>query len=253
MAIPENTNYHKAAKFQLLADYYKYVDPNKHLYYYQKHYNYLQRWLADRKQENQQRINENRNGLVKVRVLHASPNAPDVDIYLNGENVLKSLMYTNSSAYLDIKAGTYQLEIYPAGSKKDPVQSAMVEVESDKSYTIAAGGLLEDLQVVVIEDDSFVPRSESKLRFLHLSPGAPPVDIAVRKGDVVFPNIAFSQLTEYLGLTPMTIDLEVRIAGTKDVVLPLNRVNVKPDLAYTIAVVGLSSNTPPLNAVFLVP
>jgi hypothetical protein len=129
----------------------------------------------------------------------------------------------------------------------------MLEVVQGITYTFAALNSDGKTTFLTVSDDEMVPPGETKVRFLHLSPTAPKVDIAVKKGDVIFSDLEFRSVTNYLPLTPMTVDLEIRLAGTKDVVLPINRVNVKPDLAYTIAVVGLPGETPRLEAIFLVP
>ncbi len=83
-----------------------------------------------------------------------------------------------------------------------------------------------------------VPLGESKMRFLHLAAETPPLDLAVKNRDIVFPNVLFQGITEYLGLTPMTVDLELRISGSKQVVLPLDRLQFKANESYTLALLG---------------
>ncbi len=107
------------------------------------------------------------------------------------------------------------------------------------------------MQLLPYLDDPTVPSGETKVKFIHLSPDAPAVDIAVKGGDVIFPDISFKQATDYLGLTPMTVNLEARVAGSKNSVLSVPNVKLSPNQAYTIVAVGLANGTPELEALLL--
>ncbi|WP_417900145.1 DUF4397 domain-containing protein [Bacillus haimaensis] len=239
----------EATRYQLLADYYKYSDPAKHIYYYQKHYHHLYNLIHQQAVRN----NSVNNNISKVRVLHGAPRTKIVDVYINKELILRGLRYKNSSEYLELPAGSYQVELTITDKPSQILSSSMLEIAQGTSYTLAALNSDGKTTILPVSDDEEVPPGETKVRFLHLSPTSPNVDIAVKKGDVIFSDLEFRSVTDYLPLTPMTVDLEIRLAGTKEVVLPINRVNVKPDLAYTIAVVGLPGESPNLDAIFLVP
>ncbi len=241
-------NYYLAGQYQMLADYYKYKDPQRHVYFYNMHYQHLQQWVKSIQAAPKRNANDSDSS--RIRVLHASPGMMAVDVHVNNNPVWKDLRYTNSSSYVDIKPLNNKIEIYHNGQK---LLEGTLQANIGNSYTVAIAGTMENLVLIPVEDDSSVPQSESKLRFWHLSPDAPSVDFAVKKGDVVFSDIPYSGISDYLGITPMTVDLEIRVAGTKDIALPLNRVSLKPDVAYTIVAVGLVKNDPPLEAVFLVP
>jgi hypothetical protein len=96
-----------------------------------------------------------------------------------------------------------------------------------------------------------IPKDETKLRFVHLSPDSPTFDIAVKKGDVVFPEVKFEQTTEYLGLTPMRVELEARIAGSKNIVLSFPTLTLRPDQAYTLVALGFVKEQPLLEVILL--
>src|SRR6188768_2616782 len=50
-----------------------------------------------------------------VRVLHASPDAPAVDVHLDGAIVeeLTNVPFGTSSGYLEIPAGDHNIKVYP--------------------------------------------------------------------------------------------------------------------------------------------
>ncbi|WP_044022124.1 DUF4397 domain-containing protein [Bacillus sp. SG-1] len=234
----------KAAMYDLLSMYYKYSDPRLHIHYYHKHLKNMQKAIYGTRDRQQSRP-------AQVRVLHAVPDAPNVDVYVNGTKALGNLAFKDISEFMALPAGKYHIDIYPAGTSVSTVISKRVTVESGKIYTLAAVGKGNKLQLLPFITDPFVPSGETKVRFIHLSPNAPAVDIAVKKGDVIFPKVSFKQATDYLGLTPMTVNLEVRAAGTKDVALALPNVALKPNQAYTIFAVGLLGETPELEVLMV--
>ncbi|GGF18722.1 hypothetical protein GCM10010954_16910 [Halobacillus andaensis] len=237
----------QAAQYDLMSNYYKYIDPNKHIYYYQKHLECMRQLM------NQRQDTMGMNGNSMVRVLHASPDAPAVDIYVNGQQVLQGISYKQHSDYLSVPAGQYQIDIFPEGESNGPVLSQMVEVEPGKMYTVAAAGTVEELQLIAAVDSEGVSPGKAKVRFWHLSPNAPAVDIAVKGGDVLFRNVPFGKSTRYVTLSPTTADLEVRVAGSNDVALTIPDVSLNPNQAYTAVAVGLAGEDPPLEAIFLKP
>jgi hypothetical protein len=240
----------RAIKYGLLAEYYKYSDPALHVAYYYQHLKYIRRAVQSMRMEAVHQQDSMRQPAM-VRVVHASPDAPNVDIYVNGNRILKDFPYKDVSGYLSLPAGKYQIDIYPAGNMVSTVLSKKVTVEGGKSYTLAAAGPAGKLRLVTFEDKPSVPAGETKARFIHLSADAPAVDIAVKKGDVIFPNVSFRQATSYLGLSPMTVDLEVRVAGSSNTVLPLPGVKLEPNKAYTILAVGTAAGDPPLEALII--
>lgn len=229
----------RAAMYDLLAQYYKYSIPNLHIHYYAKHLKYMNK--AMQLMRTHQPISQTD---AKVRILHTSPDAPNVDIYINGRRVIRDLSFKQISNELSLKAGKYHVDIYPAGNMVDSVLNKIITVEPGKSYTLTAIDSVKKLRLLAYQNEPTTPLNESKVRFIHLSPDASSIDIAVKDRDVVFPKVSYKQATEYLGLTPMTVDLEVREAGSKEVILPMPKVTFKPNESYTIVFLGLIKGTP---------
>lgn len=238
--------YKSAITYQLLADYYKYNNPEKHIFYYQKHYQYMRRWVASLP------FTRLASGHARIRFFHSSPVAETIHVHVNKQLLLKDLHDKNTSEYLELPEGSYQID-FTRGDSSHSILTETINIETNQSYTIATIGLEDALQLLLVTDDDYIPMNETKIRFLHLATNNPIVDIAVHKGDIVFPKVAFGTVTDYLPLTPMTVDLEVRKHGTKEVILPLNRVRAKPNLAYSIALVTHSKENTTLQALLLSP
>ncbi|MDR7075404.1 hypothetical protein J2Y03_000392 [Neobacillus niacini] len=234
----------RAAMYDLLAHNVKYSNPNLHMQYYLKHLKYMNKAMMVR--DPQQTQVEG-----KVRFLHTSPDAPDVDIYINGQMKVKKLPFRVASNYLALKPGKYHIDIYPTGNSVDSVLNKKITVEPGMTYTLAIIDSVKKLRMLPYVNQPHVPPNESKIRFLHLSPDTGALDFAVKDRDVVFPNISYKQASEYLGIMPMTVDLEVREAGTKNVVLSMLKAQFRPNETYTIIMIGHSKGEPALQAMVL--
>lgn len=241
---------HKAAKYDTLSNYFKYSNPNLHIQYYYKHLENIAKAL----EQDRDHIMHSSNEPGNLRLLHAAPNAGNVDIYVNGTKIFSNYPYQRLSEYLSLPAGKYQVDVYPAGNQTNTVLSQRIMVEPRQSVTLAVTVKDKKFKLVSIPDTIQVPMGEAALRIVHLSPDAPEVDIGIKDGAAIFKELAYRKNTNYLAITPTTADLEVRAAGTNQVVLPLNKLEFKPGTPYTIYIIGLASGgTPNLQAVITSP
>lgn len=192
---------------------------------------------------------EIKNNSSLVRVFHAAPQAPNVDVYVNDQMVFSNLAFDDFTRYVYLDESEYNVSVYLAGQKDRPVINQMVDVPSQQIFTIAATGNLDNLGLLVIPDKVSKSPSQnySSVRVIHLSPNAPGVDILV-DGDTLFEDISFGEGTDYVDLNPGTYNVNVVLNTDKSVVLPL-KVTLNPDKIYTIYIIG---NPPTLQAVQVV-
>jgi hypothetical protein len=156
-----------------------------------------------------------------VRVVHASPDAPNVDVWVDGERALSDVPFTAVSDYLALPAGEHNVQVTATGST-DPVIDADLTLDAGASYTVAAIGALADISATVLADDRTPVAGQSKLRVFHASPSAPAsVDVAVTDGPVLVEGLAYPEATGYLNVDPGTYPLEIRAAGETDAALTL--------------------------------
>lgn len=187
-----------------------------------------------------------------VRIIHTVPDAPNVDIYANDQLIVNNLAYGVYTDYLPIPEGTYRISLYVAGTKDSAVISNMLTVNRNAIITVAAVGTLSDIELLAIPDanETRMP-GKALIRFLHLSPNAPAVDITLPDGTVIFSNVSFKHITPYMDVTPMSYTLQVRVAGTSNVVLTVPNVNLVANKYYTIYAIGLVGEKPELEALLL--
>ncbi|SKC48562.1 DUF4397 domain-containing protein [Maledivibacter halophilus] len=185
-----------------------------------------------------------------VRIFHASPDAPPVDVYLNNRPVVSNLEYRSFTEYLPVSPGVYNVKVFPAGATRNPVINTNINVPSNTILTVAAINKLEDIALYAIEDTPMpVPGDKVYLRFGHLSPNAPSVDIRLPNGNNVFRDVEYKEITDYKLLDPGTYTLDVYGAGTDKRVLHVPNINLKPNRFYTVYAIGLVGEKPPLQVV----
>lgn len=85
----------------------------------------------------------------RLRVVHASPNAPEVDIYVAGSDTaaVQGVEYGEATAFLEVNAGTISFDLRAAGadSDEDPAfTTAELTLEADAEYTLVAAGDFAD-------------------------------------------------------------------------------------------------------------
>ncbi len=180
----------------------------------------------------------------EVRVAHLSPDAPNVDVWVDQERVFQNVPFQTVSGYLNVSAGQHWIQVTPAGATEPVVIDAVVGLNSDQAYTVAATGLLgnNDLQPIVLLDDRVTDPTGAKVRFVHTSPDAPAVDVAVQSGPVLFADFSFREAGSYLSVPAQSYDLEVRLAGTETVALPIPGVVLELNRNYTVFAVGLAGD-----------
>lgn len=146
-----------------------------------------------------------------VRIWHNSPDAPAVDVLVNGQAVLTNLPYGTTSQYLPLPAGTYDVKVNVAGTSTT-VFSAPVTLARGESYTAVAMGSVKGtgaaFGVTVLKDAT----SGALLRVLHASPNVPAVTVYVN-GQAAISRLGTLQASGYLPLDAGTYDVAVAPAG----------------------------------------
>jgi LPXTG-motif cell wall-anchored protein len=187
----------------------------------------------------------------RVRVVHASPDAPAVDVWVNGAVAFSNAPFKGITDYAVLEPGSYNVQVSPTGATEPIVIDANLDLATQTDYTVVAVGTLENIEPLVLIDNNSAPAvGKAHVRFVHASPDAPAVDIAVANGGpVLFSDVAFKGVGDYLPVDAGTYDLEARLAGTDAVALSVPGVTLEDGTVYTIFAMGLASGEPALTAV----
>jgi len=195
----------------------------------------------------------------RVLVVHASPNAPGVDLLVDNNKVNTSaLTYPNNTGYLTVADGNHNIKVNATGTSTTVI-NADVNLVKDMNYTVFAYDVVTAIKPLVLMDNLATPASgKAHIRFMHLSPGAPAVTVGVLNGanfTPLFSNRAFETAATatanqaFIPVDAGTYTVQVRVAGTDNAVLTVPNVSLQNGKIYTVFARGIVGNdVAPLGA-----
>lgn len=198
----------------------------------------------------------------RIRVVHASPDAPAVDITVNGARVLENLPYREYSEYLSVPPGAYTFGINVTGATTT-VATLPAALVAGRDYTaIAAGYALGGsprFEVLVLEDDNTLPANNGvKIRVVHGAPAAPGVDVYVTTPfetlegkTATLSNVPFKGVSGYLTVPVGNYQARVAVAGTRTVAIDSHRLVTWANMIRTVIAVDARGGGAPFDFIIL--
>ncbi len=118
----------------------------------------------------------------EIRVLHLSPNAPAVDVYVNGDETpaITDLPFTDGTAYVPLPPDTYTFDVAPTGTTIDDSVLTVEDLALDEGvrYSAVAYDFVEDITALaLVDDESDIDAGETRFQISHTASGVPEVDI----------------------------------------------------------------------------
>jgi len=145
----------------------------------------------------------------RVRVVHLSPDAPEVDAFLNGADtpVVASLPFGSSTASTALPAGLYDVAVSAAGTTAAEAVLAVdgLSIEPDTDYTVAAYDSLAEIRALALVDDLSDPGADTiRIRAIHTGSGIGDVDVlSIPEHGVpaiVYDDLPFGETADYVEL-----------------------------------------------------
>lgn len=189
--------------------------------------------------------------VARLRVVHASPDAPAVDVCANGQAAFRGATFPAATEYAVVPAGTYAIRVTgaSAGCGSAAVIAADLPLAAGQDVSVVALNVLSEIEPLVLVDDNTAPAAgNAKVRFVHAGADAPTVDITLNDGTTLFDNVSFKQATSYLQVPAGTYSLQVRDQTGAVVVLAVGNVTLEEGTVSTVFAIGLLNGAPALNA-----
>lgn len=198
----------------------------------------------------------------RIRVVHASPDAPAVDITVNGAKVLENLPFREYSEYISVPAGAYTFGINVTGTSTT-VATLPATLAAGTDYTaIAVGyalGGTPGFDVLVLTDDNTLPANNGvKIRVVHGAPAAPGVDVYVTTPfetlegkTAALTNVPFKAASGYLTVPVGNYQARVAVAGTKTVAIDSHRLVTWNNMIRTVIAVDAKGGGAPFDFIIL--
>jgi len=200
----------------------------------------------------------------QLRALHASPDAPPVNILVNGTPALTDVDYTEGSGFvvLDDEPTQVQVEaIIPDGNAI--VIDETLDLEDGTEYSVVAVGKVGDPVIALVVAEPYEPVGDGNIRaqVLHAAPAAPAVDVFVTAPDAdlgvstpINPApLAYQDSTDRVEVPAGTYQVRVTVAGDPTTVVfdsgPLDLAAGADLLA--VAVENTATGTAPIQLALL--
>lgn len=159
------------------------------------------------------------DGMAAVNIAHLAPFAADPDtgvtVTLDGTDILTGFAYGDSTGYLYLNPGSYDVEITPDLTGTVAITGTL-SLAADTAYTVIAvgDGANQPLGLVQLEDDNTAPATGNfRLRIGHMAPfasGAEVIaDVRMQNGAVILNDVDFTDASAYLELPAGTYNLKI--------------------------------------------
>jgi hypothetical protein len=188
----------------------------------------------------------------QVRILHAVPNAPNVDVYLNGNLITNNLSFGKISEYTKISPGEYKVQLFVAGTYDKPLITQNVELIADANYTVSIVTLSNNLYLFRLKDDNIpATKSQAFLRFINLSSNSPLLSLALPNSVTLFNEAEYLEATGYYPLSSGIFNFEILLGSSQTATKYIKNITLDGGKFYTIYIIGLFRNKPPLGYLFV--
>jgi len=194
----------------------------------------------------------------RLRAVHASPDAPNVDVLIDGKKVLTNVAYATSSAYLNVSSGSRRIQVNATGATTSVID-ATVTLNNKQDYTLLAVDKLASIAPLLLTDNNTAPASgQIKVRIVHASPSAGPVDVYVTApgADITtatptLTNVPFKAASDYLNVAAGSYQIRVTPTGTKVVAIDSGSVTLQAGQIRTVVALDAQGGGTPLQAIIL--
>jgi len=197
----------------------------------------------------------------QVRILHASPDGPDLDIVVNdGDDHVQwaDIAYGEGSGYHNLLPGEVDFEVNDSDTSQTLVEGSFV-VEEHTPYSLIVVGFAADMELLLLEDDDTEPDyGESRLRIVDASPSLPAIDVYITEPDMpmayaepYLTNLELFDVSSFDDLDKGEYRIRITLSGEIDTLYDSGTVTVEEDTISTVVIVDAASGGSPLTLVAL--
>lgn len=182
-------------------------------------------------------------------IYHASPDAEDVDVFINQSKVnANDFAYGDySKGYIFTRPGKQTLKLVDADDVATNIMDTTFTFSKNEYYSIFFAGMAENLEALLIKDipsESEAANDEAFIRFIHLCPDAPEVDVFA-DNEMIFSGITFKENIAFRKIK-VTDKFKLTIgesAETNNVLFDEEDIELTSKRYYSIIFKGLTTPT----------
>lgn len=177
----------------------------------------------------------------RVRFVHAGTDQGKIEIHINGDEVLDEFEYGDVSDWIDFEPGAVRLTItHDRVGFNYSIFDSVYPVLAGNDYQVVISDMLVLSSVI---DRSPVADAGARVRVVQGSVDLPPVNV-VASGDTVNfgTQLLYSTNSDAVIVPAGTYDVEVRLAGSGDVLLAMPGLVFEADMTYDLVIMGAAGS-----------
>lgn len=157
------------------------------------------------------------NAAAKVQVIHNSPNAPNVDVVVNGVKALSDVAYKTASGFVSIPVlpspTTVQIAVVTPGTVVGAIVfTKTFSLTDGANLRIVASGLLNGtpaFDLVAYNANVTTTAGQTGLDIIHSSPNAPTVGVVARDVATLVSSFSFPNQAGFVSVASQTYTLDI--------------------------------------------
>jgi hypothetical protein len=186
------------------------------------------------------------NTPANLRVIHDVPDAQAINVLATDQAtsatsaVGPTLSYAAFSPYQALTPAGYDIAFTLASNASDVLTSRNLQLAAGSVHSVYAVGMLASINTLVTVDDDRRFATQAKLRLIHGSPSAGPVDIyltapgaSLAAATPTYPHLPFGGDTGFVSFAGGSYDLTITPAGSKTALIGPAAVTLNDDGIYT--------------------
>jgi hypothetical protein len=183
-----------------------------------------------------------------IRVMHDSPDAPNVDVFVDGEPAFENIPYLTTTSYQALAPGQHRVQIVSDGrSVDDSIIDINVDLRGDKPYTVLALGNLSNIKAQLLPDTSKAPPAgHARVRVIHAATDIGPVDIYPSGSTSPVLTDQYFGSADYVNIPAGTYTFDVTPASSAQIVMSSQQLKFEPGWVYSLVITQPDSAATPI-------
>jgi len=184
-----------------------------------------------------------------VRFVHTSPDAGNLDIYVNGTKVVDAISYGTVTEFAVLGTDSQQIQVVPAGQPlQNPLLDETVDPSAGYAYLVSILGIAaqddnDNNNLRLLQDQvdlSTLPPGQTRLRLINAVPDTGALTVTRTGGADLFSATKFGDVTDYTTVNVGTTDLAA--TGDNDqIVSNATGVALTEGTVNDVFIIGLTS------------
>jgi len=183
-----------------------------------------------------------------LRLMHDSPDAPNVDVFVDGAKLFENVGYSTTTNYQALASGPHRVQVAPAGKSVDAsVIDINVDLTRSKPYTVLALGKVLNIKGELLPDTSQTPPAGSaRVRIIHAATDIGTIDIYPTGSKIPVLTDQYFGSADYINIPAGTYTFDATPAGSSDVVMTSQQLKFEPGWVYSLVIFQPDTSAAPL-------